>query len=71
MAAPHVAGVVALMWSANPRLVGDVARTTELLRRYTTPVQVPAANACGGPQASTGAGEVDAFAVVNAARSLG
>lgn len=31
MAGPHVAGVVALMWSANPALVGDIERTEAIL----------------------------------------
>ncbi len=37
MAGPHVAGVVALMWSANPALIGDVARTAEILRMTAQP----------------------------------
>ncbi len=31
MAGPHVAGVVALLWSANPDLVGDIDRTEQIL----------------------------------------
>jgi hypothetical protein len=31
MAAPHVAGTVALMWSANPVLIGNIDRTEEIL----------------------------------------
>lgn len=37
MAGPHVAGVVALMWSANPTLIGDIERTEAILRRSTQP----------------------------------
>lgn len=37
MAGPHVAGVVALMWSANPALVGDIARTEQILRETAVP----------------------------------
>jgi subtilisin family serine protease len=37
MAGPHVAGVVALMWSANPALIGDIERTEEILRASATP----------------------------------
>jgi subtilisin family serine protease len=68
MATPHVAGVVALMWSANPALVGDLARTTELLRSTAKPVPMPPAGACGAPANVTGAGTVDAYAAVTAAR---
>jgi hypothetical protein len=63
MAAPHVAGAVALMWAANPALVGDIARTTALLRR--TAHAVPG----GGCTGDTGAGLVDAYAAVRAART--
>jgi subtilisin family serine protease len=62
MATPHVAGVVALMWSANPRLVGDVPRTTAILRSTATPLPEPA---CG-----TAVGEVNALAAVRAAQAL-
>lgn len=31
MAGPHVAGVVALMWSANPKLIGEIEKTREIL----------------------------------------
>lgn len=36
-ASPHVAGVVALMWSANPALIGNVDLTEQLLRASATP----------------------------------
>ncbi len=67
MATPQVAGVVALMWSANPRLVGDLATTTQLLRRTATPVADP--TRCGTREAS-GAGALDAYAAVRAAQQL-
>lgn len=37
MAGPHIAGVVALMWSANPALVGDIAQTRQILQDTATP----------------------------------
>jgi subtilisin family serine protease len=49
MAGPHVAGVVALMWSANSALRGDVARTRALLEATTQPF--------AGSIASAGAAE--------------
>jgi hypothetical protein len=72
MAAPHVAGVVALMWSANPALVGDVARTRGLLRD-TASEALPTEDAddCGDPDRLAGAGIVDAYAATRAARGTG
>ncbi|WP_245871260.1 S8 family serine peptidase [Asanoa hainanensis] len=61
MAAPHVAGVVALMWSANPALIGDVPRTRSLLLGTAGP---PVPNSCP----SRAGGLVDAAAAVRAAR---
>ncbi|MEM7531339.1 MAG: S8 family serine peptidase [Chloroflexota bacterium] len=37
MAGPHVAGVVALLWSANPALLGDIDATERILQLSTTP----------------------------------
>lgn len=73
MAAPQVAGVVALMWSANPALVGDLERTRRILRDTATPVQPTfrsraPADRCGQDANITGAGLVDAYAAVDAAR---
>lgn len=39
---PHVAGVVALMWSANPALIGNVSLTEQLLRQSAVPYDGPA-----------------------------
>ncbi|MEU4381191.1 S8 family serine peptidase [Micromonospora echinofusca] len=71
MATPQVAGVVALMWSANPALVGDLPRTRQILRDTATPAVATYASAtqtCGGDRNITGAGLVDAYAAVRAAR---
>jgi subtilisin family serine protease len=45
IAAPHVTGAVALLWSAFPELVGDIDRTQDLLRRSANPVTI--AQVCG------------------------
>lgn len=37
MAGPHVVGVVALMWSANRSLIGNVEHTEEILNMTATP----------------------------------
>ncbi|MER7331012.1 MULTISPECIES: S8 family serine peptidase [unclassified Micromonospora] len=69
MATPQVAGVVALMWSANPALVGDLPRTRQILRDTATPATyAPRTQTCGGDANITGAGLVDAYAAVRAAR---
>ncbi|WP_229401029.1 S8 family serine peptidase [Micromonospora okii] len=72
MATPQVAGVVALMWSANPALVGDLERTRRILRDTAVPI-APAprsddpGDSCGGGANVAGAGMVDAYAAVRAA----
>jgi subtilisin family serine protease len=40
MAGPHVAGTVALLWSADPSLAGDLARTEALLTGTAQPLKV-------------------------------
>lgn len=68
--APHVAGVVALMWSANPALLGDVAQTEEILRQTATPYTEPVKNcndAGQTPNNSAGYGVVNAYEAVKAA----
>jgi subtilisin family serine protease len=37
MAGPHVVGVVALMWSANPSLIGDIERSEAILAETARP----------------------------------
>lgn len=73
MAGPHVAGVVALMWSANPGLIGDIDQTEELLRLTARDYQGQPP-ACGGQEGSPyngiGYGLIDAYAAVEAALSL-
>jgi hypothetical protein len=73
MASPHVAGVVALLWSARPQLARNIAATSALLQNTANPgVTVSPAQTCGGttssqiPNNSFGYGRVDALAAVNA-----
>jgi len=44
MAGPHVAGLVALLWSSDPLLIDDIDRTEELI--CTTAVSRPVENLC-------------------------
>jgi len=72
MAGPHVAGVVALLWSARPALLRDIAATKTLLQNTANPSVVVAPQTCGGtpstqiPNNSFGYGRVDALAAYNA-----
>ncbi len=71
MAAPHVSGAVALVWSAAPWLAGHVAETEQILR--ATAVHLTSPQECGGipgsavPNPVFGWGRIDVFAAVSAA----
>ena len=73
MAGPHVAGEVALLWSAVPSLRGNIAATTEIIERSAKPTT--STQSCGGVSGSTipnntfGWGVIDAYAAVQAGRS--
>jgi hypothetical protein len=70
-AAPHVAGAVALVWSAAPWLAGHVPETEELLR--STAFHLTSDQSCGGipgssvPNPVFGWGRVDVAAAVSVA----
>lgn len=69
MATPHVAGAVALLWSANPLLIGDLAATQAVLTGHAVPR--PFAQ-CGGetgtPNNGFGWGRLDVYAAMQAAQ---
>ncbi len=70
MAAPHVAGAVALLWSANPTLMGDLPATQNLI---TATAAALASSECGDapgaiPNNVYGWGRLDVRAAVEAAR---
>jgi len=67
MAAPHVAGTVALIWSASAAIRGDVPATRGLLDQSAVDVN---STGCGGTAAKNnnfGEGRLDAFAAASAA----
>ncbi len=72
MAGPHIAGVVALIWSANPDLIGNIDRTEEILVETATPYDfsaypVPACGAENIPNNIAGYGLVNAYEAVKMA----
>ncbi|MEP6768114.1 MAG: S8 family serine peptidase [Acidobacteriota bacterium] len=66
--APHVTGAVALLWSASPALIGQVAATAALLERSAMPLT--SAQDCAGfpgsavPNAVFGFGRLDVAAAL-------
>ena len=71
MAGPHVVGVVALMWSANPELIGKIDLTTQILNqtaRAYSGIKINCDTGNGNmPSNISGYGIVDAYAAVRAA----
>ncbi|MCB0395496.1 MAG: S8 family serine peptidase [Flavobacteriales bacterium] len=69
MAGPHVAGLVALIISANPALAGQVDSIENIIK--STAVQLTTTENCGGvsgsqiPNNTFGWGRIDALAAVN------
>lgn len=74
MAGPHVAGAVALIWSAQPKLIGKIAETVDLLRSTATPITT--SENCGGvsgtsiPNNTYGYGNLNVYEAVKKAKSL-
>ncbi|WP_129626768.1 S8 family serine peptidase [Candidatus Oscillochloris fontis] len=77
MAAPHVAGAVALLWSANPSLIGDYAATYQLLTQNAVPISSDSSfdgsnfslcHVSSSPNNVYGYGRLDAYAATLAAQ---
>ncbi|MPZ27079.1 MAG: S8 family serine peptidase [Micromonosporaceae bacterium] len=64
MASPHVAGTVALMWSAAPELERDIVATRELLDLTAVDVSDLTCGGTPGDNNVWGQGQLDAFAAV-------
>ncbi len=70
MAGPHLVGVVALIWSANPALVGEIDRTEQILIQTAKPYSGSTSEGCFTgdiPNNAYGYGLVDAYAAVKMA----
>ena len=71
MAAPHVAGVVALLWQAVPSLKGHVPETIAAIKARAIPLAGQTGSNCGGnyttgPNNDWGTGTVDAKVLIDA-----
>jgi serine protease AprX len=64
MATPHVAGVVALLWSAAPGLRGQVDETAAILRHTARPLT--SAQTCGAVPGSSVPNNVYGFGLIDA-----
>ena len=67
MATPHVAATVALIWSAAPSLIGDVAGTEALLDSTAEDMSDLSCGGTAGNNNVWGEGRLNAFAAVTAA----
>lgn len=70
MAGPHTVGVVALMWSANPKLIGDIDRTDQILAQSASPYNGSYPNCPGAhssPSTVAGYGILNAYQAVKLA----
>lgn len=68
MAGPHVAGMVALIWSAKPALIGQIDQTTKLILATATPKQ--ATQTCGGVSGAQIPNQVYGYGMVNVLKAI-
>jgi serine protease AprX len=66
MAAPHVAGAVALLWSAHPAYQNEITFTEQLLNQSAAHISSTACGSSGWPNNTFGYGRLDAATAVDA-----
>ncbi len=66
MAAPHVSGLVALLWSADASLIGDIDGTEEIIT--STALEGGSPDDCGG--SATGQRHDSGFGLINAYEAI-
>ncbi len=71
MASPHTAGLVALLWSAKPALVGDIAATERILTSTASCLEDDSCGGAGCPNNVYGWGRIDAYMAVLTVASQG
>lgn len=64
MAAPHTSALVALLWSADASLIGDIAQTRSVIEQSARPTEDGQCSAAARPNAVYGWGEIDCYAAV-------
>ncbi len=70
MSAPHVAGMIALMWQAAPCLIGDYATTETIIEQTATPIMYDdLGTGARWPNYATGWGEINVLDAVLEAQS--
>ncbi len=67
MATPHVAGALALLWSARPNYRHQIAQTIDLVNQAAVDVSLSACSSSGVPNNVWGWGRLDIKAAVDAA----
>ena len=70
MAGPHVAGAIALLWSANPSLIGQVDVTRNYLNSSAVHITSTECSSTGSPNNLFGYGRLDALGSVRNALGL-
>lgn len=69
MAGPHVAGQVALLWSAQPELIGDIANTRNIIMKSAQATQ-EASQSCGGVSGRTIPNNTWGFGTIDTLKAL-